>query len=232
MSAPGYSIAKMNNYLHHTPVKTVLALATGIWLLNLCLTTEARSVTREEVQFLLTAPADSAEAERVRVWFANENPSACRITVDIMAEDNRILRTLIDGLLPKGYYNFYWDKKDDSGRWVDAGPYRCRLSICDRISYTELTVEYKQWERYLSLCKPRSPANTVCYELSADSALVTVEVFDRLGNLAGRPVSRQYTDKGEYKFKWFPFRNFPAGLYIARITAGDWSLEKEIMYRR
>jgi len=40
----------------------------------------------------------------------------------------RLVRTLVDGKRPAGVQSIVWDLRDDAGRAVPAGLYRCRLA--------------------------------------------------------------------------------------------------------
>lgn len=100
---------------------------------------------------LIVWPKDPAEAQRVRIWLGLERKSNCRVTVDILDEEGRPIRHVLDRLMKFGYYNLYWDKKDDSGRYVDPGVYTVLITDCGKAKYAEVEAAYRPWERWSSL---------------------------------------------------------------------------------
>ena len=91
---------------------------------------------------IMTAPADSADRENLRIWVPVERRSKCKLTVDILDNDNQVIRHLVDILAGPGYYNFYWDKKTDSGAFVDSGAYRSQIDDCGKKKREQLQVSY------------------------------------------------------------------------------------------
>jgi flagellar hook assembly protein FlgD len=95
----------------------------SVTLVSLVVASSIAYADRQTYADLTTPPADSAEAERVRIWVPIQRQSRCRLTIDILNDSNRVIRHLVDRLISEGYYNFYWDKKDDSGMIVKPGAY-------------------------------------------------------------------------------------------------------------
>jgi len=91
---------------------------------------------------IMTPPADSADKENLRIWVPVERGSRCRLTVDILDCNNQVVRHLVDLLAGRGYHNFYWDKKDDSGWFVDSGTYRYQIDDCGQKKRGEIRASY------------------------------------------------------------------------------------------
>ncbi len=173
---------------------------------------------------LFTPPDDPEEAERVRIWLPAERSSRCRVTIELVDDRGGGVRQLLDRILPSGYYNFYWDKKDDSGRFVEPGTYRYRLNDCGRRRYGAVEARFKKWEkrsRLYLLDGPRSA--TVGFELDEDSALVSINVFNRRGKLVDTPVVDSLMNKGRYVYEWVPRSGGYRGRYVLKLTVGDFT---------
>ena len=97
---------------------------------------------------IMTPPADSVDRESLRIWVPVERGSRCRLTVDILDDSSQVVRHLVNYLAGRGYHNFYWDKKDDSGVFVDSGTYKYQIDDCGnkkrgqiRVTYTGIRIE-------------------------------------------------------------------------------------------
>ncbi|MCK4460769.1 MAG: hypothetical protein KAW46_03140, partial [candidate division Zixibacteria bacterium] len=62
---------------------------------------------------ITTPPFDTVDAERVRIWLPIERGGRCRVRINILDSLNHVVRRLVDRPLTSGYYNFYWNKKDN-----------------------------------------------------------------------------------------------------------------------
>ena len=181
---------------------------------------------------MTTPPADSAEAERVRIWLPIERQSRCRVTIDILNDSNQVIRHLVDQLMSRGYYNFYWDKKDDSERFVKASEYAYLVNDCGQKSYGQVAAEFKKWERASRVYPPEEIWSTnIRFELLEDSALVSIHIYNRRDRLANSPVVDSLMNKGMYEFKWAPAETVPRGFYTLKLTIGDFTHTIEIGYR-
>ena len=112
------------------------------------LTTFNPAAAGQTLKEIMTPPADSADRENLRIWLPIERRSKCRLTVDIMDDSNHVVRHLVNYLAGRGYHNFYWDKKNDSGTFVDSGTYRYRIDDCGnkkrgqvKVVYTGIVIE-------------------------------------------------------------------------------------------
>lgn len=181
---------------------------------------------------ITTPPADSAEAERVRIWLPIERQSRCRVTIGILNDSNQVIRHLVDLLMSSGYYNFYWDKKDDSGRFVKVGQYAYLVNDCGRKSYGQVAAEFKKWERASRVYPPEEIWSTyIRFELLEDSALVSIHIYNRRDRLVDSPVVDSLMNRGQYEFEWPPAENIPRGFYTLKLSIGDFTHIVEIGYR-
>ena len=99
-------------------------------------------IAGQTLKEIMTPPVDSVDRENLRIWVPVERRSKCRLTVDILGDSNQVIRHLVDFLAGPGYYNFYWDKKDDSGAFVDSGTYRCQIDDCGNKKISQIKVGY------------------------------------------------------------------------------------------
>ena len=125
-------------------------------------------------------------------------------------------------LLGKGYYNFYWDKRDDRGRHVPEGPYSYRLEDCSRDSSWPLTVVYKEGEKDCLFFRPIDRATPQFgYEIIGDSVVATLEILRN----NRKPYKTIFADSlmaiGQYRYEWAPDSTDLEGWYIIRMTAGS-----------
>ena len=182
---------------------------------------------------MTTPSADSAEAERVRIWLPIERQSRCRVTIDILNDSNRVIRHLVDRLMSHGYYNFYWDKKDDSGRFVKTGEYAYLVNDCGQKSYGQVAAKFKKWEVASRVYPPEETwSSKIRFELLEDSALVSIHLYNRRDRLVDSPVVDSLMNKGKYEFEWTPPETVTRGIYTLKLTIGDFTHSVEIRYRR
>ena len=135
----------------------------------------AASQTLKEI---MTPPADSADRENLRIWVPVERRSKCRLTVDILGDRNQIIRHLVKFLAGPGYYNFYLDKKTDSGTFVESNNYGYEIKDCTthkrgqlKVAYSGIVIEVKSAFGYFGK------------EVFADSANLKIEYFSALDSL-------------------------------------------------
>jgi hypothetical protein len=154
---PGPSFGLPHSYtciiivLMNRPRNKALGPAMVVLMTVLAVTASAtdapRRYTGQTYQQLTTPPPDSADAANVRVWLALERPNLCRVGVQIVDLRGNAIRNIFDGLLPGGYYNFYWDKRNDLGRYVDTGVYTFKVDDeCSETRRGQVRATYKEWE--------------------------------------------------------------------------------------
>jgi hypothetical protein len=172
-----------------------------------------------QAENLLTPPEDTAEAARVRIWLPLERNTQCRVTLTIRDDSGQVVRQVLDHVLGPAYYNFYWDKRDDSGRWVPPGEYRWVAEDCRGTHEGTVVAVYQPWEREARFRAPDSldPGRFI---LKLDSGSVDVSLVVR--NKRDILIDSLWTDTtleaGRHPVDWTP----PPGY------AGDFYLEAEI----
>jgi len=223
----------LDNLYNVFSIKSTACIAVAFAFTILSAGFSPAATSERSFEGLTTPPADSAEAERVRIWLPIERQSRCRVTIDILNDSNRVIRHLVDRLMSPGYYNYYWDKMDDSGRFVEPGKYVYVVNDCGRKSYGEVTARFKKWEAASRLLPPQDRwSKKIGFELLEDSATVTIRIFDHRGKLVDEPVVDSLMNKGEYEFEWGPALDVPRGLYTLQLIIGDFMYSVFIGYRR
>ncbi len=212
-------------------IKLWVSIVAIVWLTVLAApaTAGSRGPSRDN---LTTPPLDSAEAERVRIWLPIERHSNCRVTIDILGDSAQVIRRLVDRLFSYGYYNFYWDKKDDSGEFVTPGSYGYVVNDCGRKYYREVTAQFSRWELSSRVYSPAEPWSTVIdFELSRDSALVSINVCNRRGRVIDTPIVDSLMNSGRHRFDWIPPTGITRGVYTVNLIIGDFSYTIDIRYK-
>ena len=166
------------------------------WLLAAALANAGQTLKEK-----MTPPADSVERENVRIWVPIERPSSCRLVVNILDDSNSVVRHLIDFVAKPGIYNFYWNKRDDSGQLVEPGTYKYEIDDCGNKKSGNLTANFKKWERE-SRVKLYDDSSGFVLELLEDSANVKVEWYNMKNRMVVRLFLADNMKKGTYNYNW------------------------------
>ncbi|MBU8934054.1 MAG: hypothetical protein KOO62_08595 [candidate division Zixibacteria bacterium] len=186
----------------------------------------------QTVSGLSIKPPDSAEAERVRIWVPIETTSRCRTQINIMDSAGDTVRHLINYLPKPGYYNFYWDKRDDSGHRVEAGIYPYVIENCGgEKRRREVEARFSRWE-LASVFTPLDTARPFWIELELleDSALVSVRYFTHNDRLLDSLVVDSLLNRGKHEFDWSSSRRARRGNYIIKVSIGDYQYIREVTH--
>lgn len=168
-------------------------------------------------------PEDSVDAENLRIWIPIEKSSSCRVMIDIFDQKGKIIRQLVNSLLGKGYYNYYWDKRDDDGEFVEPGKYKYKASGKNVNRKGEVKVVYKEWERKCRIgLIDIKKSNQLFVELKDDSAIVSIDIYKFNGGLVDKPVIDSVMNKGYHTFVWQPEEHVLTGRYKAKVMVGDY----------
>ena len=182
---------------------------------------------------LKKVPVDSEDAENVRVWLGLERKSRCRTNVTIVNMQSLVVRQFFNEMMYPGYYNFYWDKKDDSGRFVESGQYRYIVEDCSGRKDGKLIVKYKKWERLSRLdVSPFFDSGFVALELLDDSANIIMTVENRRKIEIDRPVQDSLLDRGNHRLYWEPDKKYKAGTFLIKVQVGEFVHFDEVRYKR
>jgi hypothetical protein len=176
-------------------------------------------------------PHDTADARAMRVWVPVESDARNIVTIKISNDSNRVVRTLVNRMLGRRYYNFYWDKRDDSARLVRPGRYTCKISAGSQVKYQEMYVKFNYFEERSQVIWPDSlRPKTVKFRLDEDSALVSIRVLTQLDNLVDSAVVDSIMPAGLHEWRWTPGGQPVKGRYNIELQVGDY-VHQTFMYR-
>lgn len=191
------------------------------------------SVSAESFKELQVIPKDSLNAETMKIWIPVES-DVCQVTVKILDKENNLVRMLVDRRVRQGYYNIFWDKKDDSGEFVDAGEYKVALISCNYRKISQIYVSYQNGENsvYFDLDDSKNPPGLHC-KILVDSITATVVVLNRRGLLVTELVSDTLcVKKSKPYFSWSPGLNMPSGDYMYKVKVNDFIHYIDFTYKR
>jgi flagellar hook assembly protein FlgD len=191
------------------------------------------SADAQDRDALSIRPLDTLDAENVRIWLSLERTSTCRVTVTIVNQRRDTVRHVFSEMMSPGYYNLYWDKKDDSGQFVDTGNYRYIYQDCQGTKDGKLKVIYKRWERVCLLHIDQfADSNMIGMEFLENSVVVTLEFENNRGKVIDRPIIDSVFARGYHRFHWQPEKRVPSGNYTVKLHAGDFVAFQKIRFRR
>ncbi|UCC42997.1 MAG: hypothetical protein JSU65_07545 [Candidatus Zixiibacteriota bacterium] len=187
-----------------------------------------------DLEALKRPPVDSVDAQNVRVWLSLARDSRCRTAVTIVNLHGDTTRHLFSALMVPGYYNFYWDKLDDSGRFVDSGEYRYILNDCGSIRVGgRLRIKYKYGERAcLFSAADYEKDGTMILTVLDDSVLVNLIIENRRGEVVDRPLVDSLMCRGRHGLHWTPPGQIRPGRYTVKLMVGEHLQTDEFYYRR
>lgn len=192
----------------------------------------AGSLSAQTLSGLQLRPSDTAEAERVRIWIPVERRGRCRVSVEIRDASGKVIRHLFNALLGAGYYNFYWDKRDDSGYRVDPGKYAFFVDNCGDKRMGTVEARYSQWEKSVRL-EPYDPDDPfrLGVTVTADSVPASMYILDRRDRVRDSVFVDSVFSAGTYEWRFDPTGNrIDRGNYQIKIVVGDWHYRREVTY--
>lgn len=190
----------------------------------------SRTTEFAEWKRLSRPPADTADARNLRIWFAPNHDGNCRERIVVVDSAQTPRRQILNKLVRQGYYNLYWDKRDDSDRLVEPGRYRyIATSDCGHHYEGKLIVSYHKFERALRLTADTT-GDTAAVVLQIDSSQIPVTMWVQTPDTV--VVDTLCRDTvfaiGRHRLVWVPKRQLTLGEYLARLTAGDYVTEERI----
>lgn len=165
-------------------------------------------------------PADTIDAERVRIWLPIERGSNCRVRINILDSLNHTIRSLVNRLMSGGYYNFYWNKRDNHGRFVKPGHYRYAVDNCGDRSYGDLEVLFHRWELASRMDRVDSIPDKVWLTINDDSALVSINIMNRRGRFTAQSMVDSLMAPGRHELQWVPSKSGYTGVYQMQVIVG------------
>ena len=184
---------------------------------------------RSDLRKLLAIPEDSADAANTRIWLGIERPNNCRVSIEITDQSHRVVRHLFNDLLPTGYYNFYWDKLDDSGRYVPPGRYYYNVNDCGKRKSGTLTVDYRPGENRCVIHKEDSDnPGVIRFDICGDSATASLMAVYDLSGPADTIATDTVLVGGRHEFHWKPISTRKYAAYHFKIEIDGFVHEETI----
>lgn len=181
------------------------------------------SLVVQSMAELSTPPADTVDAERVRIWLPLERSGRCRVKINILDSLNRSVRLLLDRVLSGGYYNFYWNKKDNYGQFVRPGHYKYKVDDCGDRSFGDLEVLIHPWELASRVIRSDSVLDKVWLTLEADSGLVSITILNRRDRFIVQPMVDSLMAPGRHELQWIPTKSGYTGVYLMQVNVGGYT---------
>ena len=170
-------------------------------------------------QSLEEIPQDSINAEEMRIWVPMERVSS---TLRVMIKDSKgqLVRKLVDQVYPVGYYNFYFDKKDDSGHYLEEGSYQVEVSAGQYKKSFPIKIAYRPGENG-AYFYPHEDKPEIGLSVLSDSLSTTLLIETRRGMVLDTMFVDSMLNRGEYKIVWEPSEHIPNNYYIAVFEMGQ-----------
>ncbi len=185
--------------------------------------------SKQTLKDKMTPPSDSASRENLKIWVPVERPSSCRLVIDILDSSNQVVRHFIDYVAQPAYYNFYWDKRNDSDKFVEPGFYRVVIDDCGKKSEGKVKAEFKKWERE-SLVEIDKDTSGFVLTLMSDSANVRVDWYNTNNRMAVTLFIEDGMSQGDYHFNWTGvidgkninlIPDLKQGFYVQKVKVSD-----------
>lgn len=190
----------------------------------------ATSVLAEPYQRDITEPPfNPDDAYMVQVWVPIEIGQSARVDIQILNQDTIEVRNFFEGTLPKGYHKFYWDKKDNSGRFVKPGIYFYQLTVNGKsLDLNPLNISFLNGER--DLIGGLDSLNNLILEVERDSTIVSVWLYNKFGRQLQPMAVDTVLMAGEHLLKWQDDWPYKYGEFVYRVVVEDYT--NEIKFKR
>ena len=177
-------------------------------------------------------PRDTLTAQQSKIWIPVEFKS-CSVTVKILDNENNLIRNLVSQKLYQGYYNIYWDKKNDSGLFVTDTSYKIALIACDHRKIYPIEVTYQKGENAALITAgtdDKTPALQVDFLI--DSVIASLEIYNRRDILVDSIFSDSIYNNGLVTIPWNPSPRIPSGNYFYKLTLNGYAHWLPFKYNR
>jgi hypothetical protein len=192
-----------------------------------------KPLSKGEWERLSRPPLDSTQARDTRIWFSSLSAGSCRIKIEIEDTAGKTVRHITDEMIGKGYYNLYWDKKNDSGVFVPKGLYYYRVwSGCAPELKRKLWVSYLPFERVVRLTVDTADLEAAAL-ISVDTPKVrlSLDVFRTDGFHIDTLCPDTVLTYGVHRVVWRPTQGASLGVYYLRMTVDQYIAEEKIRLR-
>jgi hypothetical protein len=172
---------------------------------------------------LSTPPFDTIDAERVRLWIPIERSHNCRVNINILDSLDQVVRSLLNRPLSGGYYNFYWNKQDDYGRFVKPGHYKYVVDNCGARLSGDLEVYLHPNELTSRVDHVDSIPDKVWLTIEDDSVLVSITITNKRGRMIDQSIVDSLMAPGRHELKWIPKSIGYTGVYLIQVNVGGYT---------
>lgn len=193
----------------------------------------AGALSKKEWERLSRPPSDSIQARDTRIWFSSQASGSCRTKIEIVDSGGQSVRHITDQMLGKGYYNLYWDKKDDSGRFAPSGLYYYRISsACAPEMKRKLWVSYLPFERVVRMSVDTADMEaTALISVDTPKVRLSLDVFRTDGYHIDSLCPDTVLTQGVHRIVWKPMLGASLGEYYLRMKVDRYSAEEKIRLR-
>ncbi len=175
--------------------------------------------TFKELQVI---PFDTTNAFEMKIWFP-VRAAHCKVRLRVFDSKMKLVRSFLENRkIKNGYYNIYWDEKDDSGNFVAEGNYQVATVSCDYKRLEPIKVKYRNGENAILTSVGEDLKNlSLDIRLLQDSLHLSLDIMNR--RLI--KVDSLFTDSlvvGEScTLHWIPDKLKPTGNYFYKLKVND-----------
>ena len=167
-------------------------------------------------------PADSAEARRLRIWLGIERTSNCRVEVQIADSSGQVVRHLLSRLMGNGFYNIYWDKRTDSGRYAAPGNYVVKIDDCGTTKESTVEAVYRPFENLTELTVTKVDSSLqIGFFSEIDSVDISFQVFTLAGDRVATVVADTLMSAGGHILPLIVDNPLGSGRYWLRLYINE-----------
>ncbi len=166
-------------------------------------------------------PYDSANIVNMKIWFPVK-AAKCKVSIRILDKNNMHVRQLVKQVVRNGYYNIYWDKKDDSGKFVEEGNYKTAIIACDYKRLEPIRVHYADGEKSVLTTAGNDSKNpSIDLTLLQDSLYVSLDIVNNRMNLMETLFKDSLIVGEKHTFTWTPKQIMPNGKYFFKLKVNN-----------
>ena len=157
----------------------------------------------------------------MKIWFPVKS-AKCNVKIKILDSKMKPVRNLLYKKLSNGYYNIYWDKKDDSGNYVPKGNYNIATVSCDYKKIKPMNVSYASGETSVLFSLGDDLHNpSIELTLLQDSLVISLEIVNIRMNHTANLFSDSLLIGETASFIWQPDKILPTGTYYYKLKVND-----------
>jgi len=167
--------------------------------------------------------------------------------VNLWVEDtlSMLVKSLVSSQPDTGWHVVEWDARNQNGNLITPGNYYCKMTANtfrdsiimhyqETLGITEDNLDKWTYNLQQNYPNPFNPSTTIKYQLGNDG-FVSLKVFNALGEEVAELVN-QFQKAGSYSVVFdatfchsCESRNLPSGVYVYKITAGNYTESKKMI---